>query len=319
MRAALRARIGALSAAELDTARWLNPGAARWLGEGRDSAAWRVGAYVVRVPKHARAWAALEREAALLPALAARGVPFVTPTAEVVRGEDGALVAAVHRYVDGAPLTRARLAALRGARRERLARQLAAFLGALHAVPLVEARALGVAEPELWDEVYAPLTVAVRPHVGAATAAGLDVLGARFVADAGERRAVRALVHGDIAGAHLLVDADGALAGVIDFGDAMIGDPALDFAGLLNDAPRAFLERVLAHYPQTIDAGARERAAWYIAVAPLYAVREGVERGDAALLARGRRELASRVARAVAAGAGAAGAAGASGAAGTVH
>lgn len=272
-----------------------------WLGEGWDSAAWRVGDDVVRVPKHARACAALEREAALLPALAARGVPYVARDIELVRGEGGALVAALHRYVDGVPLSRARLATLRGARRERLAQQIAQCLSALHAVPPGEARALGVAEPALWRDVYAPLIAAVRPHIGAGTAAALDVLETRFAVDAGERKALRALVHGDIAGAHLLVDADGALAGVIDFGDAIVGDPALDFAGLLNDAPRSFLERVLAHYPRPVDEGGRRRAAWYIAVAPLYAVREGVERGDAALLARGQRALAARVSRVVAA------------------
>lgn len=261
-----------------------------------------MGAYVVRVPNHERATAGLAREAALLPVLAAHGVPHVPTEAALLRDADGAPIAAVHRYVEGEPLTRARLATVRGARRERLARQLAAFLGALHAVPLAETRALGAPEPELWSEMYAPLITELRPHLGARTATALDVLGARFAATEDERRAARALVHADIAGAHLLVDADGALAGIIDYGDAMIGDPALDFAGLLNEASRALRERVLAHYPGRVDAGARDRAAWYITVAPLYAVREGLARGDAALLERGRRTLAARVTVALAAG-----------------
>ncbi len=42
-----------------------------------------------------------------------------------------------------------------------------------------------------------------------------------------------ALTHSDLGPSHLLVR-DGRLAGVIDWGDARIGDPALDYAWLLH-------------------------------------------------------------------------------------
>jgi aminoglycoside phosphotransferase (APT) family kinase protein len=253
---------------------------------------------VVRVPRHDAARAALEREARLLPVLGAHGVPFLPLEVAAVRGAGGAVVAVAHRYIAGEALTRTRLAAIRGSARGGLARDIARFLGALHAVPPEAARAAGVREPAPWADVYAPLIDEVRPHLGPATLAGLARLARRFERDADRQRRARRLVHGDIAGAHLLVDHAGALAGVIDFGAAMLSDPALDFAGLLNDGPRSFLARVLAQYPLAVDGGALARAGGYIALAPLYAVREGAARGDAALLARARRQLAARVSRA---------------------
>jgi len=74
----------------------------------------------------------------------------------------------------------------------------------------------------------------------------------------------------------------------------MVADPALDFACILNDWSWAFLERVLTHYPLTVDPDARRRTAFYITAGPLFDVRQGVEVGDAALLRQGRAKLAAR-------------------------
>ncbi|MFC6847283.1 phosphotransferase [Streptomyces caelestis] len=55
-----------------------------------------------------------------------------------------------------------------------------------------------------------------------------------------------ALVHGDLGPGHLLAQ-DGALTGVIDFGDAHIGDPAVDLAWALNGTSPAFAEACSGH------------------------------------------------------------------------
>jgi len=54
---------------------------------------------------------------------------------------------------------------------------------------------------------------------------------------------LRVLIHGDIAPQNLLV-ADGALSGIIDWGDAMLADPAVDFAKL----PLPLVPAALAGY-----------------------------------------------------------------------
>lgn len=115
--------------------------------------------------------------------------------------------------------------------------------------------------------------------------------------------------------AHLLARADGALAGVIDWADALLADPARDLAGLLSGFGRLqgfrppFLRRVLASYATAgrhatrvaRDPGLGRRIRFYLAVEPLYQVRYGWMLGGAdgvAQVETGRRRLASRAARA---------------------
>jgi aminoglycoside phosphotransferase (APT) family kinase protein len=66
-----------------------------------------------------------------------------------------------------------------------------------------------------------------------------------------------ALLHADLGPEHLLVR-DGRLVGVIDWGEARIGDPGLDHAGLLN-GPFADWE---------VDPDLRRRAGFYQRLAP---------------------------------------------------
>jgi hygromycin-B 7''-O-kinase len=57
-------------------------------------------------------------------------------------------------------------------------------------------------------------------------------------------RPARALVHGDVAPQNLLSTPDGRLSGLIDWGDAAVADPAIDFAKL----PFALVPAALAGY-----------------------------------------------------------------------
>ncbi len=164
----------------------------------------------------------------------------------------------------------------------------------MHSFPAKEARRLGVPAFDLWPDQYVPLIEAARPHLGPRTLVWLDDLCARFLAGGGSSRAPRVLVHGDVDGRNVLLRPDGSLAGVIDYSDALVADPALDFACILNDWSWAFLERVLSHYPLEVDADARRRTAFYIAVGPLWDVRQGAATGDAAMLRAGRATLVAR-------------------------
>lgn len=262
------------------------------LGEGWCTVAYRAGPLVVRVPNSEHHAEALALEPKLLPALEAAEVPFVPHGMTAIRGNDGRLLAAAHDYVDG--LAARDLPRATGRRREELAQDFGRFLGALHAFPMDEAVRLGVPDLDLWREHYVPLIEAARPHLATRTRDWLDALAGRFVAEGGVSRAPRTLVHGDVDGRNVLLHQDGSMAGVIDYSDCMIADPALDFACILNDWSWSFLERVLAHYPFDVDADARRRTAFYIAVGPLWEVREGVEAGRADLLRSGRAKLAAR-------------------------
>jgi aminoglycoside phosphotransferase (APT) family kinase protein len=81
---------------------------------------------------------------------------------------------------------------------------------------------------------------------------------------------VGALCHGDLKAAHILVDA-GRLVGVIDWGDAVVGDPLWDIARFAHRAEAASLAGLLAGYePERAMADA---LAWRL---PLYGALWGL-------------------------------------------
>jgi aminoglycoside phosphotransferase (APT) family kinase protein len=96
-------------------------------------------------------------------------------------------------------------------------------------------------------------------------------------------------VHGDLYGRHLLV-ADGALVGVIDWGDVHVGDPAIDLSIGWTFLPRAARPAFLAAYgPVDGDGLARARTvALHYATALL---AYGRAKGDAAAEELGRLAL----------------------------
>jgi aminoglycoside phosphotransferase (APT) family kinase protein len=83
---------------------------------------------------------------------------------------------------------------------------------------------------------------AVAVRLAASTAAAIDAHAAAL--DAIE---VGSLCHGDLKAAHILIEAD-RLAGVIDWGDAMVGDPLWDVARFAHRADADSLSSLLAGY-----------------------------------------------------------------------
>jgi len=82
----------------------------------------------------------------------------------------------------------------------------------------------------------------VAPPVAEAAAAALDAHAAALAAVAGG-----SLCHGDLKAAHILVEAD-RLAGVIDWGDAVVGDPLWDIARFAHRADAGAVALLLAGY-----------------------------------------------------------------------
>jgi len=270
------------------------------IGEGYATVAYRVpdrsGDWSVRIPRVEADWAipGLERELRLLPALARYIDTAETPRdARLVLADDGTVVAAVHRYVPGRQLSSR---SVRGRRRDRLAEQLGAFLSQLHGFPLDQARELGVPERDLWEDHYQPLIEQALPYLGNSAQRWLTTQADAFVAGGATRSAPGVLIHGDISGDHLLLDGDSGLGGVIDFGDAMISDPALDLAGILNDMAEPFLAQVLEHYTGVLDDDAPRRIQFYIQVEAIHQVIYGDRVHNGRERTTGVRRLAAKAA-----------------------
>lgn len=278
-----------------------------YLGAGYVYEGWRVpssrGDWAVRVLKRTDGeWGAdhiedAEREVRFFALTRDRDFGTTVPRdSTLLHDSRGRLIGVAHRYVAGTPL--ARVGAPRGAAREALARDLARFLSRLHAVPLALAKQAGIESASLGTSTYVPLTRQSLPHLGESTARWLQGKTDAFLAAGGTAKAPRRLIHADISGAHLLLGDDRRLSGVIDFGDMLIADPALDFAGLLNHLTWRDLERVWAHYEGTLDADVERRVRYYIEVQAIFQVVYGADGVGVSERVNGVRRLAARAAAA---------------------
>jgi aminoglycoside phosphotransferase (APT) family kinase protein len=92
-----------------------------------------------------------------------------------------------------------------------------------------------------------------------------------FLADEENFSFAPTLIHADLGPAHLLAEG-GELTGVIDWGDVRVGDPALDFAWLLQ---QPFAEAVLEGYGGH-DPRLPERALFYHRLGPWYELHFGL-------------------------------------------
>jgi len=249
---------------------------------------------VIRVPHGQTHDSDLRAETQLLALLEARAVPFTPRGVRLLNGGDGKPLAMAYDYVDGRSSKGIRF---RGAAREQLARDLGQFLGALHHVPIDVVAAAGLPSDDFWYRVYVPLIDSCGRHLPAPVAHELDSAIRRFQPLI--ERAPRALVHADISGTHTLIGADNRLRGIIDFGEVGIADPAIDFAGILNDHTRSFLERALTYYGHAVDPEALQRAEFFIALVPLFTMRTAAREGDNETLRGAIADLRRRVRRAV--------------------
>jgi aminoglycoside phosphotransferase (APT) family kinase protein len=202
--------------------------------------------WVVRWPRHRLAVEEIEKEVTLLPALAPL-LPVEVPRFEYV-SHDPWLV--VYRLVRGRPLVAEDSEGVR------------AFVEALHAIDI---GAIPAPRPD-WLETYRELAEefgrTVLPLLDADERSRSETLLAEVETLTGFEPV---LTHSDLGPSHLLVR-DGRLAGVIDWGDARVGDPAIDYSWLL-DGPFPYWD---------VDENVRRRAAVYHRLVPWFEVNYGV-------------------------------------------
>jgi aminoglycoside phosphotransferase (APT) family kinase protein len=236
------------------------------IGVGWDNVAYLVGGrHVFRFPQRQLAVALIETESALLPALAPR-LPLPVPVPTLVGRPSDDYPWPFHGYERIAGRS-ACGAALDDAARERAAAPLARFLRALHAFPADEAARLG-APGDLLGRADLPKRVRqTRERLAESRGRGLgaedpalDRIWQEAEAGDGAPPPPGALVHGDLYARHLLVGDDGALTGVIDWGDVHLGHRALDLSIAFAFLPPRARPAFFAAYGGTPDGAVLRRA-----------------------------------------------------------
>ena len=261
-----------------------------YLGQGWDNILFVVnGDLVVRFAKDARAATQLLAEGAILRLLDAT-LPVRIPRLEFIvqaaSGRDATLMG--YRLIpgvplDAVPLTHELVAAI--------APILARFLDVLHSVSMdtIEQIAIPRFTPHTWveheHELYQRTRDDLRDALDAGTFRRYDAWWESYLAAGDSTAFTPCLVHGDLVSEHILVERDPwRVSGVIDFGDAMWTDPALDLAGLPEPLAQSVVKRMTT-VPN--DDACRRRRNAYRMIGPLHAVAAGRDGGSIDLLQSG--------------------------------
>lgn len=229
------------------------------LGEGTDHAAFLVdGEVVVRLAlggSEAERRAGVARERELL-RVAASLSPVPVPSVLFADPARGCLA---YRRLAGEPLLAAP-PAWRAEHARAVARTLGAVLAALHGAPTDAPTGAPT------DALRARAGTDVRPADAWRAEAAEHLAAVAWALPEARRRAVArfvdtppdgapflsvapAFTHNDLGIEHVLVDAaTGRVTGIIDWSDAAVADPAVDFARLLRDLGPAALDAALAVY-----------------------------------------------------------------------
>ena len=207
-----------------------------------------------RFPKYAQGVAALRREHAILHAVRAQ-LPLATPHF-IYHNMDNAQAGrafAAYRKLPGAPLWTETFAQIDDdGTIDSLATDLATFLQALHAIPPHSIdHPLPLSDtPAGWHDLFARIRQIVYPHLTADARRWTTEQFVPFVESADQFAFTNVLRHGDFGPSNILYSAERRrFIGIIDFGSAGIGDPAVDFAGLCGSYGEPFVQRCARVYP----------------------------------------------------------------------
>jgi aminoglycoside 2''-phosphotransferase len=241
------------------------------------------GELVFRFPRYAHVLERLRAEVAIL--IGVR--PHVTlevpvPSYLALEGRPLGEAFVGYRRIPGEPLWRETFKAIRDAGTlDRLAAQLGGFLRELHGVPpaAIDGKLTLYDTVEecldLYTRIREKLYAHMRPDARQAVSEHFET----FLGNAGNFGSAPVLRHGDFGTSNILFDRGAqAICGVLDFGSAGLGDPAVDFAGLLSQYGERFVARCGRVYPGA--EALMERVRFYQGTFALEEALFGVENDD---------------------------------------
>jgi aminoglycoside 2''-phosphotransferase len=252
---------------------------------------------IFRFPRSKYVEKSVKREVALLRLLQG-ALPYSTPTPEYVWHGDRKVPTHFFGYpkLYGAPLTGAVMASSPAT----VARQVSRLINAVQSFPLTDTvkSCFSGYSSQTWKDEYASLLSQVKRRVvgllDATTREKTFTLFSDFLDDEGNFSFKPVLVHRDL-NTNILFDKERMeVSGVIDWGDASIGDPAFDFCGFLHSQGRGFVERILKDYKGSVDEYFWRRMEFYSKVIPYHIILGAIAtgrpyriEGDEVVLGRG--------------------------------
>lgn len=157
-----------------------------------------------------------------------------------------------YTLIHGKPLTVKTIERLTLQERETVIMQLATFLFSLHTIPIEDAKKweFSVERPiSYWRQIQTKLHNYLVLTLTSLERRAFNCLFEDFFEHMRASNFKKTMIHADLTHHHILFDEEKRrVAGIIDFGDAQIGDPAFDFAGLYNDFGSEFTDDLYKRY-----------------------------------------------------------------------
>ena len=169
----------------------------------------------------------------------------------------------------------------------RFAFQLAGFLADLHRIPWQDTGlSLQIDDTlDAWVEMYAEIRANLYPMMRPAAREDVSAHFENFIEKPDLHRFEPVIRHGDFGSCNILYDPQTLqICGIIDFGSAGLGDPAIDLAAVSTFGD-PFFQRILKHYPATQTV--LDRVAFYRGTFALQEALHGWKNGDQQALESG--------------------------------
>ena len=228
-----------------------------------------------RFPRRVAVEASIEKEIALL-RLLQRALPYSIPNPEYVWSGDRKVPIRFYGYpkIRGVPLTHEAIASSQAS----FASQVSRLLNLIQNPSLTHAARNCFARypAQTWRGEYASLLSRVRKKVVRLLDAGARektlAIFDDFLDDRDNFSFAPVLVHRDLNSNILYDERRREISGVIDWGDAAMGDPAFDFCGFLHSEGRGFVESVLRDYRGQVDESFWGRMEFYSKAIPYHVI-----------------------------------------------
>lgn len=146
------------------------------------------------------------------------------------------------------------------------------FLLELQSIPIEKLRTtIPFTSAEMWRDDYTLLHIQVKekvyPLINSETQSTISDTFNEFLVEKQNFMFQPVVVHRDLSNEHILQVSE-KITGVIDWGDACLGDPAFDYTGLLYDYGSRFIEKLLSltGHPESFI----NRVDFYVKMIPLH-------------------------------------------------
>lgn len=230
---------------------------------------------IFRFPKHERAVEKLSQESKVLNLIK----DYITLDIPKIFYRDREVIG--YFMICGIPLSKDLLKELERGTIGLVGKQIATFLKELHTIPKQKILDSGIPHSEIpskyedWFNLYQRLQVELLPRFSSSTQLRVKKHFESFLEDKSNFDYELKLIHGYLAGEHILFNKKKKhVSGIIDFGNAGLGDPAMDIAVLLYNFGEDFFSNIYQNYPEINSY--LNRAKFYIELFELPEVFSGI-------------------------------------------